>query len=510
MGIEEKAYELFFGVISPVGVDKSKTVQALKTELERMKYDVYIIKLSDLIQKIAPINSNITCEAGRVNALMDAGNNFRSKCKQGDAVALLGVVNIRQIRKDYNINENRKYLQTKNAYIFDSLKHEDELESLRKIYKDRFYAISIYASVPKRQEKLTQYIKKSNKSLTPQNINEISKQANKLINRDKSEPDNAYGQNIRKLFSLADLFVTEQDSKKQVTRFIRLLFGARFYTPTLDEFGMFTASSTALLSADLSRQVGAVILSNNGEVIATGWNEVPLPNGDFFWPSKTPNNLDFREYKTGTDTNSDKKHYIIDELLTRLKENNWLNPNIESENNNDLIHKCLYEGEKLLKGTRLASLIEFGRITHAEMSAITTAARLGVSTKDSILYCTTFPCHGCAKHIISAGIKEVHYIEPYPKSMTDDLYREMVCIDNDNKSVQHNNPVQFKPYIGISPKNYHFLFTALERKHPDGTAYTKEYLDLLPRIQHVNTDYDDWETVFTKKILDNLGDKSKG
>ena len=54
------------------------------------------------------------------------------------------------------------------------------------------------------------------------------------------------------------------------------------------------------------------------------------------------------------------------------------------------------------------------------------AARSGVSTQGAILYTTTFPCHECAKMIIGAGIVEVHYIEPYPKSLVDRLYRHLI------------------------------------------------------------------------------------
>jgi deoxycytidylate deaminase len=41
-------------------------------------------------------------------------------------------------------------------------------------------------------------------------------------------------------------------------------------------------------------------------------------------------------------------------------------------------------------------ILEFGRVIHAEMSAISDAARLGRATKDATLFCTTFPCHICA------------------------------------------------------------------------------------------------------------------
>ena len=47
------------------------------------------------------------------------------------------------------------------------------------------------------------------------------------------------------------------------------------------------------------------------------------------------------------------------------------------------------------------------RTTHNEQNAIAQAARFGVSTEGSTLYCMMTPCYNCAKLIINAGIKRV-------------------------------------------------------------------------------------------------------
>ena len=44
---------------------------------------------------------------------------------------------------------------------------------------------------------------------------------------------------------------------------------------------------------------------------------------------------------------------------------------------------------------------------HAEENAITNAARIGVATKDTIMYLNLFPCARCAGNIINSGIKRV-------------------------------------------------------------------------------------------------------
>ena len=118
------------------------------------------------------------------------------------------------------------------------------------------------------------------------------------------------------------------------------------------------------------------------------------------------------------------KHEVLEEIFARLRNAGWLREDLASVDASDLVVKALFAPDtSILAGTRVTSIIEFGRIVHAEMSAITDAARRGLSVRGATLYCTTFPCHMCARHIISSGIKRVVYIEPYPKSMAKELYK---------------------------------------------------------------------------------------
>lgn len=64
------------------------------------------------------------------------------------------------------------------------------------------------------------------------------------------------------------------------------------------------------------------------------------------------------------------------------------------------------------------------RTIHAEQNAIAYAARHGISTKGSTLYCTLSPCESCAKSIISAGITRVVFLEPYRDSSGVNLLNE--------------------------------------------------------------------------------------
>jgi hypothetical protein len=87
------------------------------------------------------------------------------------------------------------------------------------------------------------------------------------------------------------------------------------------------------------------------------------------------------------------------------------------------------------------------------MSAISDAARLGRATKQATLFCTAFPCHLCAKHIVAAGIDRVVFLEPYPKSHAQKLHSDSIAFETDVP-----NKVLFEPFIGISPRRYRDIF----------------------------------------------------
>ena len=50
--------------------------------------------------------------------------------------------------------------------------------------------------------------------------------------------------------------------------------------------------------------------------------------------------------------------------------------------------------------------------THAELNAIVNAARVGTPLEGCALFCTHYPCMGCAKAIVQSGIVQVVCPEP--------------------------------------------------------------------------------------------------
>jgi deoxycytidylate deaminase len=303
---------------------------------------------------------------------------------------------------------------------------------------------------------------------------EICGKACELIEKDSNEETNDYGQRLRETFHLADVFIdglSKQKMDEKLTRFIQAFFGRTDISPSKEEYGMYAAKSASFRSADLSRQVGAAIFSKDGELITQGCNEVPKAHGGTYWDSEEP---DFRDVKLGQDPNDILKRDILRDLFDRLAKSSLLSEKAQQLGSLDEMIKKLTHRRKRgtddrdgpLATAAIMDVTEYGRIVHAEMCAICDAARLGRSVKGGTLFCTTFPCHNCTKHILAAGIDRVVYMEPYPKSKAKDLHQNEIEIENEVKG-----RVSFVPFLGIAPFRYRDIFQKSgKRKNDDGVA----------------------------------------
>lgn len=61
------------------------------------------------------------------------------------------------------------------------------------------------------------------------------------------------------------------------------------------------------------------------------------------------------------------------------------------------------------------------RTIHAELNAITGAAKQGVQTLDCTAFVTFYPCINCAKALVASGIRKVKYLHDY-KNNPDAMY----------------------------------------------------------------------------------------
>jgi deoxycytidylate deaminase len=234
---------------------------------------------------------------------------------------------------------------------------------------------------------------------------------------------------------------------------------------------MFMAFASALRSADLSRQVGAVITREN-EILSTGANECPRAGGGLYWPERNSTSgcledaQNGRDFMRGYDSNRIEQLAIIERIITTAKK--------ESPN---------FDGELLrnvLKKSGIRDLTEFGRVVHAEMEALMSCSRRGITSVGATVYCTTFPCHNCAKHIVAAGIARVVFVEPYSKSKALEFHGDSI-VYTDSEAGADDRKVRFEPFVGVGPRRFFELFSMnlgssykLERKISD-TGEKKEW-----------------------------------
>jgi deoxycytidylate deaminase len=294
------------------------------------------------------------------------------------------------------------------------------------------------------------------------NKDEYISEAEKLVNDDQNESKEEFGQRVSKIFHDADFVINNDIQKRSVDsqfqRFFELLFSSNTQTPTKQEYGMYHAKSAALRTADLSRQVGAAVFSESGEIVAMGSNEVPKAGGGTYW---SDDEFDDRDFQRNVDSNDERKKEILKEVADILDVN---------------VTSLSTEKKRQLEDTTLMDALEYGRIIHAEMSAITDAARRGLSLKDTRLYTTTFPCHMCAKHIVSSGIKEVVFLEPYPKSLAQRLHTDSISVEGTDRGRYSEFPsVSFFHFFGITPRRFRELFERGKRKDKNGKL--EKYID---------------------------------
>lgn len=439
--------EIFIAIVGAIGIDLDSIYRIVFQKLKAFDYTTQHVKVStDVIGEIFDEELMFEHENERIEYFMDKGNDLREQ--------FTGTISLGIATKISSLREKSHEPNIRTAYFINSLKHPDEVQLLRKIYTHGFFLISIYSDEDRRIKYLTE-----TRHIQPD-------KARELVRRDTDESVK-HGQHTADTFHLSDFFVNiDGDSDKlqnDIWRIIDLIFGNPYITPTFDEYAMYMAFSSSLRSADLSRQVGAVITKDTA-ILSTGANDVPKFGGGVYWPYYCEDEkkiIDFpegRDFKRNEDSNTRTKIEIIDKLPE----------NVSKKFSKEEISAL----KEHLKSSRLKDITEYGRVVHAEMDAILNCARTNVSTLDTELFSTTFPCHNCAKHIVASGIKRVVYIEPYPKSKALDFHKDTIQL----KTIKGvSDKVSFEPFVGVGPRSFFNLFSIslgsgyeVKRKSKDG------------------------------------------
>jgi deoxycytidylate deaminase len=492
---KEKSHELFFALVGPVGTNLSAVNDILCKELRALDFHVQVVRMSQLLEELPELDPSFKTlptapEDLRIRSRMEAGDDFRRRLNTSAALAYLAVVFVRRARRR-ECSE-----KPKRAFIFDSLKRPEELLALRRIYGDALVCISMFSPRDERVASLAQRIARTKNC----SAEECEIAAVKLVDEDRRGGDKDYGQSVADTFAMADVFIrtdVQDVMQAQVARVIELIFGHAFRTPSRDELGMFHARAAALRSADLSRQVGAVLADCTGSLLASGCNEVPRAGGGTYWEGDEP---DYRDFRRGRDANVEQKLEALREMFSKLLDGGWLSSEFAAKSDDELAALATAKNG-ILKGTRVDSLIEFGRVVHAEMNALMDAAMRGVAVKGTTLYCTTFPCHNCARHLLAAGVRRVVYIEPYPKSLASELYKPVIRVDD--KRLQESLPgLSFESFVGIAPQRFIPLFDlgVIKRKETNGFVRRWERSSAEPRFEQLFAAHETREQLFVVEL----------
>jgi deoxycytidylate deaminase len=466
--------EIWFGVVGPVGAGGSRAIASLKKACEEKGYDVQIIKMSSLIREWAEAHEKDVPPQGMrpidsVPMLQNLGDEIRKIDPAGVGRLCLSAIARRRAEltgANFVQGEAVQPDETKRAWLIDSIRHPAETQLFRRAYGASFALVGVVCEESVREKRII------GKFLTNPEKQDAAlvERVKDFISRDADDERKSYGQHVTSAFYEADFFVDntlddETDEKgyleEPLARLVSIVTHDRLVRPTIEETAMHHAHSARVRSACLSRQVGAALVDHYGTVVSTGTNEVPRAGGGVYGEQFSGNKRTHEHRCAFRNpafcSNNVEQNAIVDDLIAQIPELSAV----------DDAEKGTLRAK--IRRTRLGGLIEFSRAVHAEMDALLSAGREGTSTVGTRLFVTTFPCHYCARHIVSAGVYEVQFIEPYPKSLALSLHIDAIAVSEDGwvppstlsiaeeralEPEEDQGRVLFKPFVGVAPRLY--------------------------------------------------------
>jgi deoxycytidylate deaminase len=460
---ESAANEFVFAVVGHVGSGTSEVADMLKSVLTHPSlvggsFDAEILKARDVLRTLDNASralagvSEDTLAYARL--LQDLGDSLR---EGGDhaAVARALILRVRQLRaRKRGIELGDGAVEpdgTRRAYILDSIRHPAEVELLRNVYQSAFILVGIVCDEDVRLQRINRKYSDAG-----------DKNARAFMQRDAKATEK-YGQRVSDAFHLADIFLDNSTDRYKaggeenehwiipdaLRRLVKIITHAEVVRPTLAETAMNAAHGAQMRSACLSRQVGAALIDQDGNLVATGTNEVPQAGGGVYGEDFDPEDAhDHRcAYKNKYCSSTREQNELIEELVALL---------CEKQATTVADHALV----AILKDSRLTQLLEFSRAVHAEMDSLLRAARQGTSTVATRMFVTTYPCHYCARHLVAAGVDEVQYIEPYPKSRAKKLHPDAITSEPIGwvPPSKKGDKVLFRPFVGVAPRLYRRAF----------------------------------------------------
>lgn len=499
--VSELSRELVIGLVGYAGAGCSIAADRIELLLDDAGYKVHRIKLSDLIKATAGVDGVTSVSPGlkqgmesfaRAEALQNAGDLLRERHGY-HAVAALAIREVMARRGSAQPG------QQKLAFLLDSLKHPDEVKLLRRVYDHSFRLVAVHCERTRRERRLI-----GDKRSVAKFKGVPESDVRKFMNRDEEDPRQEHGQQVRETFHIADFFLDNNTDSAggesltgDVDRFVNLLLGTGLVRPTRGERAMYHAYAAALQSSCLSRQVGAALIAPDGTVLSTGTNDVPKFGGGVYDEESSPDHRCFAwqwnqndEQFVGCHNQRKKRQlqediaeWFADSLSEKLALAAHPKPATGMDTAAAARDAAALDIRKLLRSSSglfdripgIKDLIEYSRSIHAEMNALLAAGRSGVPAVNAALYCTTYPCHNCARHLVAAGIAEVYYIEPYVKSLAAELHYDAIATELLKPGADQAGRVgkmTIVPFTGVGPRMYEDFFTKRSELKDKTGAYT--------------------------------------
>jgi deoxycytidylate deaminase len=301
-------------------------------------------------------------------------------------------------------------------WIVDSIKNPAEIRALRNRSRN-FFLLGIYASLDTRWARSSIAYGDNHATFVEDD------------QRDTGRDSPEHGQRVADCFHEADIVVSNESQVAAVgnqqfeklsgvvTRYADLTTtpGSNHQPITPDECHMAIAYAAGQRSSCMQRKVGAAVVDDLGNVVSTGFNEVPM--------YERPCRDEFTECY---------RKRLRKQLVARVTE---------------VVPEATEKAEQLTALLRKElRMLDYCRALHAEENAVLNLARGSRSTPADkcILYTTTYPCRLCANKIVSVGIRRVVYLEPYP--------------DEQAKAILENAGVTCDCFQGVTYKAYFRLY----------------------------------------------------
>lgn len=398
---------------------------------------------------------------------------------------------INQIIKLYK-RESKGYAHI----VIDSIRNSMEA----RYFKERFSAFYLFAINTENRYRIDRLRK-----LKAEDVRALDNE----YNRNLKTEETFYRQDIKTCIQVSDIYLYNPnvenggDSfstiKKDLIRYLALIFQPAIITPTSEERCMQIAYTAKYNSGCISRQVGAIVTDNRYSVKSIGWNNTP--------EGQTPcllRNVDDLRNNTDSEAFSEyeKKSEIRPLIESTLKESYT---NVLNGRN---LSFCFKEAQNCHEHHKNQV---HTRSLHAEENAMLQIAKYGgEGLKDGFLFTTASPCELCSKKAYQLGITKVFYIDPYPG-----IAKEQIL----QAGVTKYQP-QLKLFVGAIGRAYHNLFEPflaykdelklrLKYEFVQKSSNTNSIQDFEKQLKNLLKSNADEITEIIKKNLPSKADSSK-